>query len=237
MTIDRDTEVQAIAGWRAGDRAAGARLVAMHEGTIRILVKRYVTARVEMEDLVQLGAEVLLSAAASPSFDPSIAGLSAYAGLAIARKAVAYRRRTSADLSAGDETHQNLSDVQQAKPGAADRGDQRALARLLERAVRLDAPAGEDSDARLIDNVQGHNRPADELLSDCRERALAVELITWLKDRDREVIRRRYLCDMPEQRSAIAASMGVSRTRIEQIEDSALARLRKWASILTRDIC
>lgn len=235
--IDHAAELEAIDGWRAGDRVAGARLVAMHRDTIAAIARRYVCARVELQDLVQVGSIALLKAASSPTFDPRIANFATYAGWAIARKAVAYRRRTSADLSAGDETHSLLADVQQAKPGATDRGDQKALARLRQSALRLDAPAHSDADASLLDTVHGSHRPADEVLDACRRRALLAELVAGLDDEEREIIQRRYLTDEPESQEAIGRSFGFSGANVWAIETAALARLRKRAAWITRSIC
>lgn len=56
-------EAEAIADWKAGDILAGGRLLKMHAGLIHFAVRRYVTDRCELDDLLQVGRMALLAAA------------------------------------------------------------------------------------------------------------------------------------------------------------------------------
>jgi RNA polymerase sigma factor (sigma-70 family) len=60
------------------------------------------------------------------------------------------------------------------------------------------------------------------------KRALAVELLNSLPDREREVIRRRFGvgCE-PETLSLVGARLRVTKERIRQIEEAAIERMRK----------
>ena len=235
--IDHAAELEAIEGWRAGDREAGARLLAMHRGTIAAVVRRYRGSRVDADDLAQEAALTLLNAASCPTFDPAISRFATYAGRSIARDALAYHRRARADLTASDDTHNSLAKLSTTAEDTDARADRKALARLRLRALRLEAPAHDDHEASLADTVQGSHRPADEQLHDHRTRALVIELVAGLDDQERDIIRRRYLDDVQEPQDEIALSMGCSGSNVSQLEIAALARLRKRAAWITRSTC
>jgi RNA polymerase sigma factor (sigma-70 family) len=96
----------------------------------------------------------------------------------------------------------------------------------------IDAGAGEDPESDLPRGRQilAEDDPEETVL---RRRALdqaraaIAEALQGLDPRDAEVLRRRHLAETPETLDAIAASLGVSRERVRQIEARGLARVRK----------
>lgn len=96
----------------------------------------------------------------------------------------------------------------------------------------IDVGAGEDPDSDLPRGRQilAEDNPEDTVVrhrAHEQARAALAEAIASLDPRDAEVIRRRHLSDNPETLDSIAASLGVSRERIRQIEARGLTRIRK----------
>lgn len=228
--IDPVAESAAIAGWRAGDRVAGARLLAMHEGLVRTIVSKYAGDRVDLDDLLQIGRLALLQAAAAPAFDPVRATLATYAGTVIARRALAYRRRAMADLTAGDRAYAAVAELCGPNASADVRVAPQSLQRLTQRAARLDAPISGDTDTRLVDMLPSEGRSPDDVLDERLQMSCAVRLIMDLPDRSREILRRHYLSREPETFEVIGADLGIHGERVRQIEEVALSKLRRQAS-------
>ena len=89
--IDPAAEAEAIADWKAGDLLAGDRLIRMHAGLIYTTVRRYVTDRCELDDLLQVGRWALLRAALK--HEATLGRLSTYASRKIRGAALALMRR------------------------------------------------------------------------------------------------------------------------------------------------
>jgi RNA polymerase sigma factor (sigma-70 family) len=91
MSIDPILEAEAIADWKAGDLLAGNHLLRMHAGLIYTTVRRYITGRCEIDDLLQVGRWALLRAALD--HDAALGRLSTYATRRIRCAALALMRR------------------------------------------------------------------------------------------------------------------------------------------------
>ena len=162
MSVDAGEERDAIVDWQAGDLLAGARLVEMHEGLVRTIVRRYVTERCELDDLLQVGRMALLCAATE--HDASKGRLSTFAFYKVNGRARNYSRHGRYVVTVSE---------------AADRKKGHRPA-----AVWLDAPFGEGGDtigSCLAVPV------ADPMVA-----ADAEALVSTLPAREREVLRRLY---------------------------------------------
>lgn len=238
MKYDAELESAAIAAFQKDPtskegRAAGGLLCKMHAGIISIVVRRFVTGRVRYEDLKQEAAMALLRSV--PGFDPEKAKLSTYAKRAIVNAMISYRRTENADLTAGDNTHQKAARLARAEEEGvavdevAPEGHfalrEHALRGLTRQALRLDAPLA-DGSGSFGDRVRSRRASPEEMIDTANQREVIDSEIAKLPPRSRKIIERLYLADEPETMEEIGESMGVSKERIRQIKEEALALLR-----------
>ena len=94
----------------------------------------------------------------------------------------------------------------------------------------LDAPAKETGSA-LAEIVPASGPTQEELLAEMEieaDRAASLELaISDLDDREREIIKQRYLAEEPSELKELGKAMGVSKQRVAQLEKRAIEKLRK----------
>ena len=228
--IDHAAELEAIDGWRAGDSLAGARLLAMHKGLIRLAVARYRLTRCPLEDLLQVGAMAMLRAAHGWEADRGIT-FATYSRRAMANAALPYRHRTTADIAGCDDAHKAASSLLDTRPNRKPpsqavldviRCNPFTLLQLQRPAVRLDSP-----DATHSDLLASNDLAADDALQARQERANLDAMLSELSTIEREIVYRRYLADQTETLEEIGFSKGKSRERMRQIEAKALATMRR----------
>jgi RNA polymerase sigma factor (sigma-70 family) len=75
------------------------------------------------------------------------------------------------------------------------------------------------------DGANQEDRLGELQIERARTKAVCRAMST-LDKREKEIVRRRYFADQSERLSDIAASWGVSRQRVKQIEDRALGKMR-----------
>jgi RNA polymerase primary sigma factor len=95
--------------------------------------------------------------------------------------------------------------------------------------ISLEAPVGEDANARVIDFIEDtHVMSADETLFDKRSAEETRDLLRSLTPREQQVIRMRYGFDGGNEHTLaqIGESFSLTRERIRQIESEALRKLR-----------
>ncbi|MFZ5669555.1 MAG: RNA polymerase factor sigma-32 [Pseudomonadota bacterium] len=94
----------------------------------------------------------------------------------------------------------------------------------------LDAPLGPGADedwlGRLADGAEGPEAAAASRIDGERRRRALARALARLGPRERAVIEARRLTDDPPTLEALGRSLGVSKERVRQIEQAALARLR-----------
>jgi RNA polymerase sigma factor (sigma-70 family) len=238
----------------AGDVSAQMRMV---EANLRLVVHiayRFQNCGLSMEDMIAEGALGLMRAA--ERFNPDLGSIGSYAGWWIRRsiqRAIARSRHIRLPESVAAEVHQlaraerelrlelgrgptelELQAATEASPQAM-----RVFQQGMADTISLDAPLtldGED-DFTLADQMVGEQaEPTSEKMS-------LVELLgPQLKDLDPmsvEVLSRCYGLDgqPPETLESIAKDLGFSRTRIAQVRDKALKRLRrKLTKFLERQV-
>ena len=234
MTIDPVAEAAAIAGWKAGARSAGDRLVAMHEGLIRSIVWRLNVGPCELADLMQEGRIGLLRAATHYDKDRSDLAFVTYAYKLILQAARPHSLRMRYVVSVGRGVENKARSSVQA-PDANEAtlenlARRRSLLTNARRGVSLDA-FDDDDRATHVDALI----PANDV-RDVEAPALilrdALALLHVLTRRERDIIERHLLGD--ETLDEIGLTFGVSRERIRQIETVALARMRRQAEQLGR---
>lgn len=201
--LSRKEEVDLARRIRAGDQAARARLVTSNLRFVVSVAKRYQNRGVALSDLVNEGNLGLIRAA--ERFDEQ-------KGVRFISYAVWWIRQ--AILQAIDRAR--IPGHVQGPPA---------------RWVSLDAPLGDDRSARLADVVADDGEgPHDEVQRGALREAVDSSL-TCLPEREARVLRRYFGLDdgVPATLDQIAREIGVSRERVRQLKDRALARLRSGA--------
>jgi RNA polymerase sigma-32 factor len=67
------------------------------------------------------------------------------------------------------------------------------------------------------------------------QRKLVDRALLTLDEREREIVRARNLCDEPETLEDLSKRFGVSRERVRQLEERALAKLQSRTRDLARE--
>ena len=105
--------------------------------------------------------------------------------------------------------------------------------RLARRDQSLHVPLGGSDAGNLewIDNLADDRPTPEEVLSETNERKFVATLLTRalaiLPERERLIIRRRYLFEVASTLEALARELGISKERVRQLEARALAKLRE----------
>lgn len=106
----------------------------------------------------------------------------------------------------------------------------REFERAIARMSSLDAPIGEDGEGQVKDIIEDENIVApDEHLDLFFNKERASNLLEILNERERRILELRFgLIDGETKTLAeIASELGVSRERIRQLEEAALAKIQK----------
>lgn len=92
----------------------------------------------------------------------------------------------------------------------------------------------EESSGSILDTLSGSDIPIDETLSELESLEILEEnlskFLDGLKDRDKEIFKKRLLTEVPPSLQSIADDYGVSRERIRQIEARLLEKLKVYMS-------
>ena len=98
----------------------------------------------------------------------------------------------------------------------------------------IDRPSSDDSTSTFADTLDDKSEAIDESLGRDQEinilKSHMGDFLDGLKDRDREIFKKRLLSDAPESLQSIADGYGVSRERIRQIEERLVKNLKKFMS-------
>ncbi len=95
----------------------------------------------------------------------------------------------------------------------------------------LEAPIGEDSEGKVSDLIEDETSiQPDSQIEHLLDKERVANLLEIMSDREREILDMRFgLADKkPRTLAEVARKLGVSRERIRQIEESALAKIRKF---------
>lgn len=226
--------------WKAGDGAAGRRIVEACLSYVLTIAFEYMRWGVSLEDLVQQGNIGLLKAA--ERFDPARGvRLASFARFWIRaeirdyvtknhrlvrigsskaeRRAVRYYRRAVVrDAAALAE-----------KTGLSERRAHALLPLLAAPEASLDTPPHEDGRVLSDSLADGARSPEEEACRRDEEARLSSALrtvVAELSPREQQIVERRLMSDEPETLEQLGAAFGVSKERVRQIEERAKLRMR-----------
>jgi len=238
-TLDAELEISLSRAWAAGDERAGCRLIEGNLSLVIAIAREYRRWGVPLEDLVQQGAIGLHKAACR--YDVSRGSrLRAYAAYWIRaeirdyvvrsyrmvrlgttrteRRAIrAYRSRSVANVTELAElSGMPLSRCELLWPVL--QGGDRSL------------DATFDGQPALIDSIRGGERSPEQQVADAEQEgalcAAVRDALATLPERERHVLRRRYMNAEQSTLEELGRELGVSRERVRQLEERAKTRLR-----------
>jgi RNA polymerase sigma-32 factor len=239
-----DAERRLLARAAGGCRRAEAALVASHAPLVRRLARAYARHGVPQQDLVQEGLIGLLHAVRR--FDPAKeARLATYAAWwvraamqehVVRTWSVVRTGKTAPHRAAFFALKRKAAELQTttAQLGAETMARLAARFRLpFEEVAGLAQRIAGGDRAVLPDDAPAEGGPPtpEDLAAAASERrhrrSLIEQALAALPGREAAVVRRRHLAAEPPSLSALAADMGISKARVRQLEQRALARLRE----------
>jgi RNA polymerase sigma-32 factor len=250
--LSAETETALAIAWRDhGDEAALHRLISAYARLAVSFAGRFKRYDVPYEDLIQQGNLGLMRAA--EKFDPSNgARFSTYASWWIRASMQDYVMRNWSMVRTGTNATQKKlffhlrRAIQKHKDDdASDEPLSARVARELQVPqdqveammgrmsgpdLSLDAPQSSDDEGRswveTIEDQDVHTE-ADVAarLDGARQRAALYQAVEQLPERERHIVAARHLAEEPTTLSDLGAVMGISKERVRQLEERALARL------------
>ena len=225
-------ELDLIRRYQAGDRQAGAALLAAHAGLVYAYARRCFVRAVDPDDVLQEARLGFLRAV--DRFDPArAASLATYAVCRIRQRVARYVQdhgstiRVPVDQQITLRRLRRASEEEREATIAAD--EHLRAARLALRSLSLDAPAvvRGDGEEALLDTREAEGPTPEEAAIEAEEGRLSDEVQrAWerLTERERDVLRRR--CMEGQTLEEVAGTYRLTRERVRQIEAKALHRLR-----------
>jgi RNA polymerase sigma-32 factor len=250
--LDAETEVTLARAWRErGDERALHRLIVAYSRLAVSIAGRFRRYDVPYDDLIQQGNLGLMRAA--EKYDPENgARFSTYAAWWIRASMQDYVMRNWSLVRAATNANQKKLffhlrramaklDGQNVPEGMAARLSvdldvpvelvREMMGRMSGPDLSLDAPqGGGDEDARswvdaLPDEaVQTEVQVLDRLEAGARQHALR-QAVAALPERERRIVTARHLSDEPLTLSDLGVELGISKERVRQLEERAIARL------------
>ncbi len=249
---------------RAGDEEAAGRLVRSHLGFVVHIARRYRRYGLPLNDLVQEGTIGLIHAVRrfDPSRNVRLctyagwwirAHIQAYVvrswslvklGTGTAQRALFFRlRRMMADLRdgaghLGEDVLRPLAARFKVPMKEALAIARRAAGfdRSLDEAGKSgsDRAAGRERLGELADPAPNPEEQAAAASEQGWRRGRIARALTALSQRERAIIKGRYLAELAKTRDALARELGISAERVRQLEQKALEKLRRLLAPLQR---
>ncbi len=243
--LDAPTEERLVRELREGSERALSQLLASHLRLVLATARRYAGNGVSLEDLVAEGNLGLVEAA--QRFDPARGTrFGTYAAwwvrAFIRRYALSNRRIVPAPstrnarklLSSLRKTQRRLTHERGRPPEleevASALGVPAADVAMIESVLTSrDVALGAGDDGLSWEVMDARPSPEQEA-SDTETREQREETVAWalstLNEREREIVRRRFLDDDTDTLAVLGATLGLSRERVRQIEKKAQLKLR-----------
>lgn len=249
--LDAETETRLALAWRDhGDEAALHRLIQAYARLAVSFAGRFRRYDVPYEDLIQQGNLGLMRAA--EKFDPTNGSrFSTYAawwirasmqdyvmrnwslvrtGTNATQKKLFFHLRRALQKHAREDSDEPLTARIARELQVPEDQVEAMMGRMSGPDLSLDAPQGADEDGRawvdtIEDEGEGTERMVEERLDGARRRAALYDAVEQLPERERAIVAARHLSDEPATLSDLGAEMGISKERVRQLEERALARL------------
>lgn len=208
-------EDEAVLAGRLGiDATASDAFVASHMPLVAKMARRFMRHGAEREDLLQAGAAALVIAA--KRFNPAV-------GVRFATYATWWIRAEMQNCMIGAPT------VTRGRSNRRCREISTSGPAIM---MSLDAPVSSDGEAStfadlLEDPSASPEQMAEQSIDSDRLSKALHDAIDSLSPRHRDVIKRRYLTEEPEGLEQIGRSLGISKERVRQIQNEALAVLKR----------
>ena len=239
-------EIDLAARIKKGDREARALMIKANLRLVFKIAHDYANLGLPLLDLVSEGNIGLMKAV--ERFDPAKGGkLSTYAAWWIKQSIkralvnqsktirlpvhlvgkISKMRRVSLQMS--EELGREPTDDELAEEIGLCRGKVAQLKTASIRPASLDAPIGDDDSTEFGETVGDEDAQTPfELLRDKNLRDEVSDLLAVLDDRERKIIFQRFGLDggKPKTLEAVGKKFGVTRERIRQLQNIALAKLR-----------
>jgi RNA polymerase sigma-32 factor len=248
--LDAGAEIALCRRWRTlRDPAALGRMVSAHLGLVQKIANEFRNTGPEREDLVQEGHLGLVIAARR--FDPAkSARLATYAsywiracmmelvvrshgavrvGTTRAQRRIFFglgRARRELEGSGAPATAEKLAE----RLGVEESELVEMAARLSGRDLSLDAPRREDGQPLGTIFHGAEPSPEDEVgtVEESRQRQAVLDAaLATLSPRERQILEARHLSDESPTLAELGERFGISRERVRQLEERALASLRQ----------
>lgn len=223
--LEWQQERDAIAGWQdRGDRAALEVLLRSHARQAWSQAARYTDNPVHLEDLAAEGMIGLMRAATN--FDRAQeVRFSTYSAWWVMNGVSSALARIKAVIDIPSRTYLD------AQLGRLSDDERTLVKQAVQGTVALDYGIGDDEDYAPRDLLVSDELGPEELVSERSRSAMLTRMLAEalepLTCEEAEVIRRRKLSAEPEPFCSIATELGVSESRLRQVEKRALMRLRR----------
>ena len=239
-TLTPEVERDLANRYRAGDREAGRKLIEACLPFVMTIALEYRRWGLGMEDIVQEGNIGLLKAA--ERFDPDrgcrLATYAAYWIRAEIREYVARGYRIVRLGSSKSErralriyrkTHEKDPAALAEMSGLTEERAAELLPLLMARDVSLERSPTDDGKAPA-DKLATDDISPEDIASLSEEKtqiaAALDQVVSELSERERRIVRQRWLTDEPETLEQLGVAFGVSKERVRQLEERAKKRMR-----------